>query len=199
MGRFELQVLYARAMARVWEKVERLRQIEGLRLADFGTRRRHSFLWQDWCVQALVEGLGKAFIGTSNCAIARNRDLEAIGTNAHELPMVYAALARDDTELARAPYRVLSDWQDEHEGNLRIILPDTYGTKGFLDRAPEWLSGWTGIRIDSGKPEVAAEAALDWWRARQACRAWRAWRAWPCVWSGGGGRQTWLNLLPFGT
>ncbi len=166
MGRFELQVLYARAMARVWEKVERLRQIEGLRLADFGTRRRHSFLWQDWCVQALVEGLGKAFIGTSNCAIARNRDLEAIGTNAHELPMVYAALARDDTELARAPYRVLSDWQDEHEGNLRIILPDTYGTKGFLDRAPEWLSGWTGIRIDSGKPEVAAEAALDWWRAR---------------------------------
>lgn len=166
MGRFELQVLYARGMARVWEKVERLRQIDGLRLADFGTRRRHSFLWQDWCVQALVEGLGKAFIGTSNCAIARNRDLEAIGTNAHELPMVYAALAQTDAELARAPYRVLSDWQDEHEGNLRIILPDTYGTQGFLERAPEWLSGWTGIRIDSGKPEVAAEAALDWWRAR---------------------------------
>jgi nicotinate phosphoribosyltransferase len=166
MGRFELQVLYARGMARVWEKVERLRQIEGLRLADFGTRRRHSFLWQDWCVQALVEGLGKAFIGTSNCAIARNRDLEAIGTNAHELPMVYAALAQSDAELARAPYRVLSDWQDEHEGNLRIILPDTYGTKGFLERAPEWLAAWTGIRIDSGRPEVAAETALAWWQSR---------------------------------
>ena len=166
MGRFELQVLYARAMARVWEKVERLRRIDGLRLADFGTRRRHSFLWQDWCVQALVEGLGGAFIGTSNCAIARNRDLEAIGTNAHELPMVYAALAEDDAELARAPYRVLSDWQDEHEGNLRIILPDTYGTKGFLERAPEWLASWTGIRIDSGNPEVAAETALDWWQSR---------------------------------
>jgi len=166
MGRFELQVLYARGMARVWEKVERLRRIDGLRLADFGTRRRHSFLWQDWCVQALVEGLGGAFIGTSNCAIARNRDLEAIGTNAHELPMVYAALAEDDAELARAPYRVLSDWQDEHEGNLRIILPDTYGTKGFLDRAPEWLASWTGIRIDSGNPEVAAETALAWWQSR---------------------------------
>ena len=27
MGKFELQVLYARAMTRVWEKVERLRRI----------------------------------------------------------------------------------------------------------------------------------------------------------------------------
>jgi nicotinate phosphoribosyltransferase len=42
----------------VWEKVERLRQIEDLKLADFGTRRRHSFLWQDWCVQALHRGAG---------------------------------------------------------------------------------------------------------------------------------------------
>jgi len=48
MGRFELQVLYARAMTKLWEKVERLRHVEGLRIADFGTRRRHSFLWQDW-------------------------------------------------------------------------------------------------------------------------------------------------------
>jgi len=166
MGRFELKVLYARAMARVWEKVERLRAVEGLKLADFGTRRRHSFLWQDWCVQAMMEGLGSAFIGTSNCRIAMRRDIEAIGTNAHELPMVYAALARDDAELAEAPYRVLADWQEEHDGNLRIILPDTYGTEGFLARAPDWLAGWTGIRIDSGDPEAAAEVAIRWWQAR---------------------------------
>ncbi len=61
MGRFELQVLYARAMTRLWEKIERLRGIDGLRIADFGTRRRHSFLWQDWCVQAMMEGLGATF------------------------------------------------------------------------------------------------------------------------------------------
>ncbi len=53
MGRFELQVLYARAMTKLWEKIERLRGTPGLRIADFGTRRRHSFLWQDWCVQAM--------------------------------------------------------------------------------------------------------------------------------------------------
>ncbi len=166
MGRFELQVLYARAMTKLWEKVEKLRTVDDLRIADFGTRRRHGFLWQDWCVQAMLEGLGDKFVGTSNCLIAKNRDLEAIGTNAHELPMVYAALAETDEALARAPYDVLADWHDEHDGNLRIILPDTYGTEGFLAHAPDWLAKWTGIRIDSGDPANGAEAAIAWWRSR---------------------------------
>ena len=80
--------------------------------------------------------------------------------------MVYAALADSDAALRQAPYDVLADWQDEHDGNLRIILPDTYGTRGFLEGAPDWLAGWTGIRVDSGDPAVQAEAAIDWWRAR---------------------------------
>ncbi len=166
MRRFELQVLYARAMTKLWQKIELLRGVEGLRLADFGTRRRHGFLWQDWCVQAMIEGLGQAFVGTSNCLIAMHRDIEAIGTNAHELPMVYAALADDDAGLAATPYRVLADWQEEHDGNLRVILPDTYGTKGFLEQAPDWLAGWTGIRIDSGDPVAGAETAISWWKAK---------------------------------
>lgn len=166
MGKFELQVLYARAMARLWEKIERLRKIDNLKVADFGTRRRHSHMWQDWCVQAMNEGLGDKFIGTSNCMIARRQEVEAIGTNAHELPMVYAALAENDVELANAPYQVLSDWQTEHDGNLLIILPDTYGTSGFLDKAPDWLAKWTGIRIDSGDPSTIAEYALKWWEKR---------------------------------
>jgi len=166
MGRFELQVLYARAMTKLWEKIDRLREVPDLRIADFGTRRRHSFLWQDWCVQAMFEGLGDSFVGTSNCLIAKNRDLEAIGTNAHELPMVYAALAENDAALAQAPYDVLADWHEEHEGNLRMILPDTYGTEGFLQNAPDWLAGWTGIRIDSGDPATGAETAIRWWKDR---------------------------------
>ena len=164
LGRFELQVLYARAMARVWEKLCRLRNIKGLQLADFGTRRRHSYLWQDWCVQAMIEGLSEKFIGTSNCLIAMRREVEAIGTNAHELPMVRCALSNNDEELADAPYTLLSDWQREHDGNLRIILSDTFGTPGFLEHAPDWLSGWTGIRVDSGDPFQMAETAINWWR-----------------------------------
>jgi nicotinate phosphoribosyltransferase len=166
MGKFELQVLYARAMTRMWEKIERIRAIEGLKIADFGTRRRHSHLWQDWCVQAMQEGLGAKFIGTSNCKIAMRRDIEAIGTNAHELPMVYAALAENDADLAQAPYQVLADWHEEHDGNLRIMLPDTFGTAGFLKNAPDWLASWTGIRIDSGDPAEGAETAIRWWKER---------------------------------
>ena len=166
MGRFELEVLYARAKTKVWEKVETLRTLPELAIADFGTRRRHSHLWQDWCVQAMSEGLGDKFIGTSNCLIAKNREVPAIGTNAHELPMVYAALAENDDALRQAPYDVLADWQAEHDGNLRIILPDTYGTQGFLNGAPDWLAGWTGIRGDSGDPATGGETAINWWKSR---------------------------------
>ena len=164
MGKFELQILYARAMNRVWEKIQKLRAMDNLAIADFGTRRRHGYLWQDWCVQAMKEGLGDRFVGTSNCHIAMRQQVEAIGTNAHELPMVYSALAENDEELANAPYRVLEDWQVEHDGNLLIILPDTYGTKGFFERAPDWLQNWTGVRIDSGDPVEAANLVIKWWK-----------------------------------
>ncbi|MBO0740424.1 MAG: nicotinate phosphoribosyltransferase [Hyphomicrobiaceae bacterium] len=167
LGKFELQVLYARAMTRVWEKIGRLKQLPGISIADFGTRRRHGFLWQDWCVQAMIEGLGPAFLGTSNCLIAMRREVEAIGTNAHELPMVYSALADSDRELAEAPYRVLADWQQDYDGNLRVMLPDTYGSGNFLERAPDWVTSWTGIRIDSGDPIEGGEIAIAWWRRRR--------------------------------
>ena len=166
MGKFELQVLYARAMTRVWEKVERLRGLGGLRIADFGTRRRHGFLWQDWCVQAMIEGLGANFTGTSNCLIAMRREVEAVGTNAHELPMIHAALANSDEELRQSPYEVLGHWQDDYAGNLLIILPDTFGTEAFLEQAPDWLDNWTGVRIDSGDPMKVGEMVMEWWKRR---------------------------------
>jgi nicotinate phosphoribosyltransferase len=153
-------------MTRVWEKIERLKRLPDLSIADFGTRRRHGFLWQDWCVEAMRAGLGPAFLGTSNCLIALRREVEAVGTNAHELPMVYAALADDDAALAQAPYAVLADWQQDYAGNLLVMLPDTYGTTGFLAHAPDWMTAWTGIRIDSKEPIAGGEEAIRWWQAR---------------------------------
>jgi nicotinate phosphoribosyltransferase len=163
-ARFTLDVLYARAKAKLWTKVERLRQLPGLRISDFGTRRRHGFLWQRWCVEALKEGLGDAFIGTSNVLLAMDNDLEAIGTNAHELPMVLAALATGDKELRRAPYQVLRDWQRYYAGNLLIVLPDTFGTAAFLRAAPDWIADWTGFRPDSAPPVAGGEEIIAWWR-----------------------------------
>ena len=151
-GRFALDVLYARAKAKLWTKVERLRKLEDLRLSDFGTRRRHGFLWQRWCVEAVKEGLGPSFTGTSNVLLAMDNDLEAIGTNAHELPMVAAALANDDEELRWAPYRILDQWRQTYGGNLLIALPDAFGTEAFLRDAPDWVADWTGFRPDSAPP-----------------------------------------------
>ncbi len=113
----------------------------------------------------MIEGLGDKFSGTSNCLIALRREVEAIGTNAHELPMVYAALAPNDEALAYAPYQVLEDWMEDYDGNLRVILPDTYGTKNFLQKAPDWLAKWTGIRIDSGDPDEGVRLAMEWWKS----------------------------------
>src|SRR6187402_2712319 len=163
-GRFELDVLYARAKAKLWTKVERLRKLENLRLSDFGTRRRHGFLWQRWCVEAVKEGLGPSFIGTSNVLLAMDSDLEAVGTNAHELPMVAAALAETDKDLANAPYKVLRDWNRLYGGNLLIVLPDAFGTASFLRNAPEWVADWTGFRPDSAPPIEGGEKIIEWWK-----------------------------------
>lgn len=163
LGYFTLDVLYARAKAKMWAKVERLRELPGLRISDFGTRRRHSFLWQRWCVEALKEGIGPAFTGTSNVLLAMDSDLEAVGTNAHELPMVVAALADSDEQLAAAPYQVLKDWNRLYGGNLLIVLPDAFGTTSFLEHAPEWVADWTGFRPDSAPPIEGGEKIIDWW------------------------------------
>lgn len=165
-GRFALDVLFARAKAKLWTKVERLRKLDGLRLSDFGTRRRHGFLWQRWCVEAVKEGLGTSFTGTSNVLLAMDNDLEAIGTNAHELPMVAAALAKDDDELRVAPYRILDQWRRTYAGNLLIALPDAFGTKAFLRDAPDWVADWTGFRPDSAPPIETGEEIIAWWKAK---------------------------------
>ncbi len=169
MSRFELDLFYARAKAKLWDKIERLRKLaeEGpLRLGDFGTRRRHGFLWQRWCVAALREGLGGNFIGTSNVKHAFDLDVEAIGTNAHELPMVFAAQARTDEALRRSPFDVLEAWSKLYAGNLLVLLPDTFGTTNFLKAAPDWVADWTGARPDSKPPIEAAEELIAWWRSR---------------------------------
>ncbi len=166
LSEFGLDILYARAKTKLWNKIERLRGIPGLSVADFGTRRRHSFLWQEYVVVAMAANLGNNFIGTSNAFLAHKHDLEAIGTNAHEIPMVMAALAPDDAALKASQYKVLELWQQTYEGALRIMLPDTFGTTQFLAGAPDWAADWTGQRVDSKDPYVAGDEFITWLKAR---------------------------------
>ncbi len=162
LSEFELDILYARAKTKLWEKMERLRGVPRLNVSDFGTRRRHSFLWHEYVVKAMSDVLGASFAGSSNTYLAYKHDLEAIGTNAHELPMALAALADTDEELRRAQYRVLELWQQTYQGELLIMLPDTFGTTQFLENAPEWVADWTGQRMDSKHPYTAGDEYIAW-------------------------------------
>lgn len=162
-GEFELDFLYARAKSKLLAKLEKLKGLDGLALSDFGTRRRHSFLWQEWVVQAMAQVLGPAFVGTSNAYLAFKHGLDAKGTNAHELPMVLAALAKTDVALKASQYDLLAQWQETYSGNLLVALPDTYGTTQFLEDAPAWLaSDWRGYRPDSKAPGEAGDELIAW-------------------------------------
>lgn len=190
MSEFDLDIMYANAKARLWSKIEKLKKVDGLKLADFGTRRRHSFLWQEYVVTAMQAELGEAFTGTSNTSIAFKHNLEAIGTNAHELPMVLTAIAHLASQLDKseeavrkewedlygpvlasgdmkgAQYEVLRQWSNVYGGALRVMLPDTYGTTQFLEDAPEIAEEFTGKRVDSKDPEEAGDEYIAWLRGR---------------------------------
>jgi nicotinate phosphoribosyltransferase len=168
LSEFGLDILYAKAKTKLWSKIEKLRDVPNLAVADFGTRRRHSFLWQEYVVEAMAANLGSGFTGTSNAFLAHKHDLEAIGTNAHEIPMVLAALAPPDDEeaLKASQYKVLELWQKTYEGALRVMLPDTFGTTQFLEGAPDWVADWTGQRADSKDPYIAGDEYIAWLKSR---------------------------------
>lgn len=172
MSRYELRVLYANATSKIVGDLKALRAAGVPRIAEFGTRRRHGFLWQEFVIEAMREELGDAFLGTSNAYHSYLQDLAAIGTNAHELPMVKAALAEiregTDEAIADAQFGVLRDWQSTYKGHLLVALADTFGTTQFLERAktafPD-IAGWRGFREDSKDPFVGGEEKIAFWKS----------------------------------
>jgi len=177
LNEMELDVLYARAKTKLWDKIERLRAVPEVRISEFGTRRRHSFLWQEYVVETMHATLGESLSGSSNTFLAYKHDLEAMGTNAHELPMAMAALAggppadgaaghANDEALHASQYKVLELWQKSYGGELLVMLPDTFGTTQFLEGAPDWVADWTGQRVDSKDPFVAGDEYIRWLMAR---------------------------------
>ena len=45
-----------------------------------------------------------------------------------------------DEELKASQYRLLELWQQTYQGELLILLPDTFGTTQFLHDAPDWVA-----------------------------------------------------------
>ncbi len=172
MSAYQLKVLYANATSKLVGKLKALKAGGVPRISEFGTRRRHGFLWQEFVIEAMKEELGDNFLGTSNALHAMRLGLPAIGTNAHELPMVIAGLTRmlDSRKgaLFDSQYRVLREWQEVYQGNLLVALPDTFGTTQFLNGAAEQfpdIKNWRGFREDSKDPFVGAEEKIEFWKS----------------------------------
>jgi nicotinate phosphoribosyltransferase len=80
--------------------------------------------------------------------------------------MALAAMANHDEELKTAQYRLLELWQQTYQGELLILLPDTFGTTQFLHNAPDWAADWTGQRADSKDPFLAGDEYIAWLNQR---------------------------------
>ncbi|MDP3645966.1 MAG: nicotinate phosphoribosyltransferase [bacterium] len=157
MTRNELRTLYARATDKVASKYRLLKKYPGIGIVNFGTRRRHSRLWERYITEIGIDELKSQFRGISNVKLAMDLDATPSGTNAHQEPTQHVALAYPDPEAMRqAPYTFLRNWEKLFPSALCIELPDAYTTEAFYRYMPEDLAIktmrlWRGTRHDSGE------------------------------------------------
>jgi nicotinate phosphoribosyltransferase len=130
----------------------------GCRIADYGTRRRYSRVWQEEVVTTLRDGLGAQLAGTSNVWLARKLDLTPLGTLAHEYLQAHQALG---PRLRDSQVAALEAWAKEYRGDLGIALSDVYGLDAFLrDFDMYFCKLFDGTRHDSGDPFEWGEKVL---------------------------------------
>lgn len=140
----------------VQDKIENYNQL-GITVAEFGTRRRHSFAVHDLVVDTLKKHQSKCFVGTSNVHLAMKYQTKPIGTHAHEWFMFHAAKYgyKMANELG------LEHWVDVYRGDLGIALTDTYTTDVFFEQFDKKFSKlFDGVRHDSGDPLEFADKTI---------------------------------------
>lgn len=128
------------------EKIKKYAEL-GVTVAEFGTRRRHSYKVHQLVVKALKEYGGNSFVGSSNVHLAMVNGVKPIGTHAHEWFMFHAA--KYGFKMANS--LGLEHWTDVYRGDLGIALSDTYTTKAFFKQFDKKFAKlFDGVRHDSG-------------------------------------------------
>jgi nicotinate phosphoribosyltransferase len=118
--------------------------------AEFGTRRRASYSWQQIVLEYLVNNCGQNLVGTSNVHFAMKLGIKPIGTMAHEFFQAHQQLG---PRLVDSQKVALQSWADEYRGDLGIALSDTMGFDKFLKDFDRFFSLlFNGCRQDSGDP-----------------------------------------------
>ena len=128
----------------------------GVTVAEFGTRRRHSYAVQELVVKTLKQ-FGQLFVGTSNVHLARLHETKPIGTHAHEWFMFHAA----KYGFKMANTLALENWVKVYRGDLGIALSDTFTTGEFYEVFDKMFAKlFDGVRHDSGDPVQFAERTI---------------------------------------
>ena len=165
LSRFQRQAIYADGIRRLHHKIEELKQRPRITFVEFGTRRRFGRIWQSDVTRALYEELPQQLRGTSNTLLAFEYGLTPMGTSAHELQMVAAALADTDEELRASPFLTHDRWFEMYGPGLAIALGDTFGSPYFFRHfGPKRAAAWKGTREDSRHPILAGEAMVKFYR-----------------------------------
>ncbi len=151
---------------RLRAKIEALRRRPEIRFASFGTRRRLSRRWQFEVEERLADALPEQFFGASCAESARRHGLVPVGTIAHEVFMVGAALGEREA-VAASPNRMMDAWWDLYGEPLSVFLTDTFGSEAWFaalgrDRARRFR----GVRHDSGDPAAYGERVVRWYRGQ---------------------------------
>lgn len=142
-------------------KIENYRNL-GVTVAEFGTRRRHSYQVHRLVVESLMKYGNSSFIGTSNVHLAMMYKTKPIGTHAHEWFMFHAA--RYGFKMANATG--LQHWVEVYRGDLGIALSDTYTTDVFFKQFDKMFSKlFDGVRHDSGDPLVFADKVINHYKS----------------------------------
>jgi len=169
MRPFERDIVEATGRIRLAEKINILHENPDITHTDFGTRRRYAKLWQQYVVRTTADELGpQRMLGTSNTEIAMILGLLPMGTSAHEMFMVLAALMGQggDEALHASHNQVLRDWWDTYGFGLSIALTDTFGSDFFFrDMTAEQAQQWKGLRHDSGDPIAFGEKAIRFYQS----------------------------------
>jgi nicotinate phosphoribosyltransferase len=154
--------IYEEGDRRLSEKIAVLKNNPGIKFSDFGTRRHFSYRWQKHVIQRIIDECPDNFIGTSNIGLANSLRIQPIGTFAHEMPMVYAAVADQKNEhIIDSHGRMLDDWYKRYGKKLAIALTDTFSTDFFFqDFGNIRAEHWSGLRHDSGDPIEFGEKAI---------------------------------------
>ena len=126
--------------------------------AEFGTRRRASYLWQEEVLKYLIGNCEGRLVGTSNSHFAMKLGIKPIGTMAHEFFQAHQQLG---PRLVDSQKVALQCWADEYRGDLGIALSDTMGFDKFLKDFDRFFSLlFNGCRQDSGDPILWTEKLI---------------------------------------